>query len=84
MWIAITNKNMEYTYPLVLQTMDCQYIYDKQTGNNQTAINIREGSDLAVLDSLARMSGNRYRYMLYMNNMITLVDETTNESEKGD
>ena len=84
MYITITNQNMETNYPLVLTCMNFEEVYEKSTGRTQCAIEIKDGSDLVELDSLARASSNRYRYMLYMNNAITLVDDTTNESEKGD
>lgn len=75
MYFAITNKNFVSAYPNVDKVVEYVNYFDKQTGEDYSAVNINTLEDLMTLDSLARSTNNYYIGLRLDGNKITLMEQ---------
>lgn len=75
MYFAITNKNFVSAYPNVDKVVEYVNYFDKQTGEDYSAVNINTLEDLMTLDALARSTNNYYIGLRIDGNRITLMEQ---------
>lgn len=75
MYFVITNKNFVNAYPNVEKVVDYINYFDKQRGEDYSAVKIDTLDDLMTLDSLARSTNDYYMGLRIDGNKITLMEQ---------
>lgn len=75
MYFVITNKNFVNAYPNVERVVDYINYFDKQNGEDYSAVKIDTLDDLMTLDSLARSTNDYYMGLRIDGNKITLMEQ---------
>lgn len=75
MYFVITNKNFVNAYPNVEKVVDYINYFDKQKGEDYSAVKIDTLDDLMTLDSLARSTNDYYMGLRIDGNKITLMEQ---------
>lgn len=75
MYFVITNKNFINAYPNVERVVEYINYFDKQKGEDYSAVKINTLDDLLTLDSLARSTNDYYMGLRIDGNKITLMEQ---------
>lgn len=75
MYFVITNKNFINAYPNVERVVEYINYFDKQKGEDYSAVKIDTLDDLLTLDSLARSTNDYYMGLRIDGNKITLMEQ---------
>lgn len=86
MYFVITNKNFVNAYPNVEKVVEYINYFDKQNGEDYTAVKIDNLADLMSLDALARSTNDYYMGLRIDGNRITLMEQSyyKNLNAEGD
>lgn len=76
MYFVITNKNFVNAYPNVEKVVEYINYFDKQKGEDYSAVKIDTLDDLMTLDSLARSTNDYYMGLRIDGNRITLMEQS--------
>lgn len=76
MYFVITNKNFVNAYPNVEKVVEYINYFDKQNGEDYSAVKIDTLDDLMTLDSLARSTNDYYMGLRIDGNRITLMEQS--------